>query len=252
MVMASSLGAQDSTKVDPRAVQPERPTVATHAHTVAPGYVEIETGVEGDRAGDARDWFAPTLVKVGLASHVQLDLNVPVVFVGSAQASGIGDVGIGVKWRLLDGNPVLGDFAVQPSVKFSSGSETAGTGTGTTDLTVLAISSHVIGGVSLDLNAGYTRVGASATSGATSSALWTVSFGIPVAGRLSWALEVFGNPTVDGSGAPSRVAVLTGPTYLVARSFNVDLGVIAPVRGGVVNAVYAGLVWNLGSFSRER
>ncbi len=34
---------------DPHAVQPERPTVATHAYTVAPGWVEIEAGVELDR-----------------------------------------------------------------------------------------------------------------------------------------------------------------------------------------------------------
>ena len=33
---------------DPRAVQPERPSVATHAGTVAPGYVEIESGIERD------------------------------------------------------------------------------------------------------------------------------------------------------------------------------------------------------------
>jgi glucose-1-phosphate thymidylyltransferase len=39
------------TAPDPRAVQPERPTVATHAGTVAPGWVELETGVEFDHDG---------------------------------------------------------------------------------------------------------------------------------------------------------------------------------------------------------
>ena len=37
---------------NPRAVQPERPTVATHAGTVARGYAELESGVERDRLDD--------------------------------------------------------------------------------------------------------------------------------------------------------------------------------------------------------
>src|SRR5437764_1362781 len=37
---------------DPHAVQPERPTVATHAGTVAPGWSEIEAGIERDRYAD--------------------------------------------------------------------------------------------------------------------------------------------------------------------------------------------------------
>src|SRR5207248_820985 len=34
---------------DPHEVQPERPTVATHAGTVAPGWIELEWGSEWDR-----------------------------------------------------------------------------------------------------------------------------------------------------------------------------------------------------------
>jgi hypothetical protein len=33
---------------------------------------------------------------------------------------------------------------------------------------------------------------------------------------------------------------------LIDRAFNVDAGVIAPMRGGLPNAIYAGFVWNLG------
>src|SRR5438445_803082 len=38
---------------DAHAAQPERPTVATHAGTVAPGWAEIEAGIEWDRYADA-------------------------------------------------------------------------------------------------------------------------------------------------------------------------------------------------------
>src|SRR5260370_36815211 len=46
-------GARGQGLQDRHAVQPERPTVATHAGTVAPGWVELETGVELDRLDGA-------------------------------------------------------------------------------------------------------------------------------------------------------------------------------------------------------
>jgi hypothetical protein len=252
LIIAAPLAAQDSTSVDPRAVQPERPTVATHAHTVAPGYVEIESGLEGDNAGGGRrSYFSPTVTKVGLASHVQLNLITPVVFSGPGQSTGLGDVGLGVKWRLRDHDAVLGDFALLPVIKFPTGSATRGTGTGTTDVGITAIASYDVRGVSLDLNVGYTRVGAHDGRAASNVALWTASVGVPVVGRLSWNIELFGYPTIDGSGNPSTVALLSGPGYLVRRSINLDMGIISPLRGSQPNAIYAGAVWNVGSLARH-
>ena len=243
---AAVLHAQEET--DPRSVQPERPTVATHAHTVAPGYFELESGVEGDHAGaGTRAWFAPNVLKIGLTSHTQLNVSTAFFSNGAGQSSGVGDVSIGLKWRLLDDSPILGDFALLPSVKFANGSPTGGTGSGTQDVGLTAIASYDIHGVAVDLNATYTRVGSTAVTSATKSALWTASFGFPVAGQLSWVAEFFGFPTIDGSGSPSSAAFLTGPTFLVSPAFNLDLGIITPVRGELNNALYAGLVWNLGS-----
>ena len=230
---------------------PERPTVATHAHTVAPGYLEIETGFEGDHAaGGGRTFFSPTVAKIGLASHAQLNASLPVQFAGQGQLAGLGDVALGLKWRLVDDNPILGDFAILPAVKFPTGQTSRGIGTGTTDISLTVIASYDLGGVSMDLNAGITRVGASGhDSPPTATALWTTSFGIPLAGPLSWNFEVFGYPNVSGSTTPSTVAILTGPGYLVAKSFNLDCGFITPLRGAQPNAIYAGIVWNVGSLT---
>lgn len=60
---------------DPHAAQPERPTVATHAGTVATGWFEIEAGTELDRYADrSRGEVAPVSVKLGLAPCLQLSL----------------------------------------------------------------------------------------------------------------------------------------------------------------------------------
>jgi hypothetical protein len=252
LFVAVPLVAQDAPP-DPRLVQPERPTVATHAHTVAPGYVEIESGVEGDRvSAGKRDYFAPTVIKVGLASHLQLNVSTPVVFSGTSQSGGIGDIGVGVKWRLFDDTPILGDFALLPAVKFPSGSAADNTGTGTVDESITVISSHMFGGVAMDLNAIYTSIGSTSTTPRSKSALWTASFGFPVAGSLSWVLEVFGQPTIDGSGTASTAAVLTGPSYLLTPALNLDFGVITPFHGDMPNALYAGIVWNVGSLVPRR
>jgi hypothetical protein len=64
----------DSASVDAHAVQPERPTVATHAGTVAPGRVELEAGVERDHLRGANVFLTPTVLKVGIVPRVQLEL----------------------------------------------------------------------------------------------------------------------------------------------------------------------------------
>ena len=88
MLLPTVLLAQEKNE---RAVQPERPTVATHAHTVAPGIVEIETGVQGDHTPDGRLWSSPTVTKVGLGSHLQLNLYTPFYFAsGPRSQSGLG------------------------------------------------------------------------------------------------------------------------------------------------------------------
>jgi hypothetical protein len=106
----------------------------------------------------------------------------------------------------------------------------------------------MLGPVAMDLNAGYTHIGSAAGVTASDAALWTASFGFPVAGRVSWVVELFGAPTVDGTATRSTVAVLTGPTFLVSTALSLDAGVITPVRGDMANAIYAGFVWNLGKF----
>ena len=63
-LLAPTLAAQspppkDSAASDPRLVQPERPTIATHAGTVARGFVELEDGGEWDNVRtDGRSFFA--------------------------------------------------------------------------------------------------------------------------------------------------------------------------------------------------
>ena len=237
--------AKDTSSDNPRSVMPERPTVATHAFTVSPGYLEIETGAERDQF-DARTLGLgiPTVLKIGLADHAQLSINAPYTKPPGISA-GIGDFSVGVKYRFVDDAPIVGAFALLPSIKAPTGDDNLGRGTGTTDLSILAISSHKFGDYSMDLNVGYTHRSSGAAP--TSATLWTASFGGPIAGRFGWTGECYGYPGTGGPfGAAPIVAVLAGPTFLAMETLAMDAGVIIPVKGPQPHAIYAGLVYNVG------
>ena len=246
MTVASPLSAQAS---DPHASQPERPTVATHAGTVAPRWLEIETGLERDHFSDhSHAVQAPLLIKLGLAARLQLSVLTP--FTSPVGGTfGPGDLSVGLKWRLLEGAPVLGDFAIFPSLKFPVGASASGRGTGTTDAALLLISSHSVGPVAVDLNAGITRRSGDGTAAPRTATVWTASFGGALRGALGWVGELYGYPETTGpAGSDNVVALLAGPTYKLKSWLVLDAGGIIPVSGPQPYALYAGLTWNTGRF----
>jgi hypothetical protein len=235
-------------ELDPHAVQPQRPTVATHAGTVATGWLEIETGTELDRYADtSRGVVSPVLAKVGLAPRLQLEVQALIVNPAGEDATGIGDSTIGVKWRLVEGAPAIGNFAILASVKVPSGSADVGTGTDTTDLNLLLISSHKLGPVAMDLNLGYTRRGGDGALAPRNASVWTASFGGPARGWLGWVAELYGYPGTSGpAGADTIVAFLAGPTIAVREWLVLDVGGIVAIAGPQPRALYAGLTYNVG------
>ncbi len=244
MLAATRVAAQAPT--DPHAVQPERPTVATHAGVVARGWFEIETGVERDRLLGQTSVLVPTVLKIGLTRRTQLNVGVPVV--GPAGGPlGPGDLSFGLKWRLAENLPVLRAFAILPTIKFSTGSLERGRGTSTTDASILLISSRTVGGFSVDLNAGVTARSGDGSAAPTFASVWTVSVGTQVRGPLGWVAELYGYPGTTGpAGASAIVAALTGPTYVVRPWLAFDAGLIAPFTGPQPWALYAGTVVNAG------
>jgi len=232
---------------DPRAVQPERPTVATHAGTVATGYLEIETGVERDRLDpSAIGYGVPTVLKIGISPRAQLSVGVPLGRPPQA-GLGLGDMSVGVKWRFVRAAPIVGDFALLPAVKLPSGSQTSGTGTGTTDMSLLAISSHNVGGVEIDINAGYTRRSGNGLVIPRTATEWTFSSGGPLASAFGWVVECYGYPGTGGpAGQAPIVALLAGPTYSARTWLAFDAGLIVPMHGPQSRAFYAGAVYNVG------
>jgi hypothetical protein len=248
LALPALLGAQPN----PHAAQPERPTVATHAGTVAAGWLEFESGLELDH-GSSPDHVATGLLvaKIGLASHLQLSLFGSVTR-PSDNTGGVGDFAAGLKWRILDKHPLLGDVALLPSITFPTGSVARGSGTGTTGASLLLISSRDVGPVHVDLNAGYTRRDGNGARAPVSATVWTASFSGAIAGSLQWTAELFGFPGTGGAaGAAPIVGFLAGPTYTLREWLVLDVGGIVPVAGPQPRAFYAGAVVNVGRLWRS-
>jgi len=245
LLAAAPLAAQAQ---DPHAVQPERPTVATHAGTVAPGWIELETGAEFDHAQGSWSIGAPAIIKIGIMPRVQFS-----IFGGLTRPAGghlgVGDLAAGLKLRLAEGLPLLGDFAVLPAIKFPVGD--GAHGTGTTDVSILAISSHRFGRASMDVNVGYTRRGGDGTAVPKDAWVWTVAAGAPVHGGFGLTAEIFGYPRTTGpAGSDGTVALLGGPVFTLHPWWTLDVGGILKLSGPQANGIYAGGVYNFGRLWR--
>lgn len=248
IALADPVRAQDGAAArNPRTAQPDRPTVAYSPGIVSPGHIELETGLEFDhRADQGHNGIATLNTKVGVTRRMHVVI-VASAFQFSDATGGFGDLAVGVKWRPLDAHPLLGDFAIQPLLKFPNGSRIAGTGTGTTDLSLLFISGRDLGPVHLDLNYGVTLRNGDGTAAPTFASIWTTSFSGAVRGPLGWCAEFYGYPATSGpAGSASLVGFLVGPWYEVNRSLIVDIGVLLPVRGAQPRALYMGVTWNAG------
>ena len=250
-----SADAQGSAAANPHAAQPERPTVATHAYTVAPGWVEVEAGVQRQQDGALADRLAvPLVVKIGLGERVQLGVA-PAwqrENEGGRAQSGMTDFLVGIKWRVLDEVPAIGTFAIQGAVSLPTGSADSGRGSGKAAVNVLLISSHRIGPASLDVNAGYTRLGGESDVSPRNSTVLTAAAALPLTGHVGWTAELFVYPGTSGpSGGAPVVGFLTGPTFTVSPSVVLDAGVILDVVRFGGTAVYAGVTWNIGRIWRS-
>jgi len=253
IVLAAALGAAAQTPLNPHDAQPERPSVATHAWTVAPGWIEIEGGLEFDRFQDhVHNETAPLTTKVGLTHRTQLEVQTPVIHAAGLH-TGPGDVLVGAKWRVVEEAPIVATFAVFPTVKLPTGSTSEDAGTGTTDLGLVLISSREFGDVSLDVNVGMVHRFGRDELAPHDSSMWSVSFGGSLHGPIGWAAEFYGFPSTAGpAGDRSVLATLLGPTMRVRGWLVMDAGIIVPLTGPQPRALYAGGAYNIGRLVPSR
>jgi hypothetical protein len=129
--------------------------------TPGPGRVELNLSIEGEREADSSLYDAPRLdANLGVGTRVQLKLEVPWrVATGPTQPgrSGLGNVGLGLKWRFAES----GSLAVSTYPQLTLGGSRSARAKGVADDgTALLIPIEVAwqaGPVSLNADLGYQR-----------------------------------------------------------------------------------------------
>ncbi|HEX9394542.1 MAG TPA: hypothetical protein VF923_07825 [Gemmatimonadales bacterium] len=221
----------------PRVANPERPTVATHAYPVAPGYLELEQGVRAQGSTSGRDFTSWEFnLKLGLAPSVQI-AAFGTGFVRGPAGSGPGDMGVALKLCRALGRQAAG--AVVTAVTLPTGDHARGLGAGRPLGSVIGVASvELPGGVHLDANAGPTAIGAGAPQGLATASFsrslqqWTVS------------AELF-EITAGGAG-PRQAGALGALSWRAMAEVVIDAGGIAGLGAGSPNHLFAGVTTNFG------
>src|SRR6266850_1324542 len=145
------LMAQAPSPPSPRTANPERPTVATHAYTVAPGYAELEQGARAfglSGLGEGTAWDFN--LKIGVRPGLQLGFF-GAGYVRTAAGGGVGDVGLSLKMSHAVSPQAA--IALVPAMTLPSGDEPRGLGAGRTlGSLVGVVSADLPQGVHFDAN----------------------------------------------------------------------------------------------------
>jgi hypothetical protein len=173
MVLLALAGAGAGVADEPTAVDPDRPSVSTSARTVPPGAAQIETGVAYAYARVAngpadKQLFMEATARVGVTSALELRIDgQPVVRQwGGDDATGVGDLTLGAKWRLLDAEGLRPAIGLLPFLKIPTAPAPIGTTRVDGGLRVL-LSFDLPSSWSLDANAGLAAISQPAGSPAS-------------------------------------------------------------------------------------
>jgi len=231
-----------ATADDGPAAVPYRPSVSTPAMLSAPGWIEVEAGLQQqhDGASSRRDSLPVTLklaftpdwgVRVGSDAWVR-------VRDGAQHDSGFGDTGIVVKRRFAVDEQQA--FGLEAAALVPTARSGLGGGSGKADYGVNAIYSADFGAWHTDLNVTATRLGA--VDAGFGRMQWAGAAALS-RGFDAWGLvgEISGSRR---SGEDSTRQLLGAVSYSVSKRLVVDAGVARSLRSGPAQwSAFTGFTW---------
>jgi hypothetical protein len=219
-------------------IDPDRPDLSSSARPVAPGTVQIESGVLLERTSLAgstaeRRLSVEATVRVGVVDGLELrvDSRPFVRLRGAEEDTGSGEYALSAKarlWQPPEGSawPTLG---LLPFVKLPTAS--APIGSERTDAGALALASFELpAGLSLDVNAGAAAVGQAHPEGYLAEAFVGASLSRKLARQLAGFAEFFFTTRSERDGRDEAV-LHTGLLYVVTPDLAVDAAVLTSVIG---------------------
>jgi hypothetical protein len=219
-----------------REANPERPTLATHAYSVACGYAELEQGARAFGIASLRDatmWEFN--LKIGVGHGVQLAAFGP-GYMRTAAGSGVGDLGATIKVSRALSQRAAG--ALVTSATFPTGDARRGFGAGRVlGNAIVVLSVDLPAQFHSDVNIGPTSIG-------DGKPQWFASFGVSRGGRIGFATEL--SEFTPGAVGPRQTRALGALVLRAAPWVVVDVGGAVGLTGQTPDQLSVGVTTNLG------
>lgn len=235
-------------------INPDRPDLTTSAEVVPAGALQIETGIEYERArvggGPAeRQLSVQGVLRIGLTPALEISLEgEPFVWLRAAEDDqGSGDYTLGLKYRFLAPSPdgagpslALKPFVKLPTAREPIGSERPDAGA------LLLMTLGLPWGLSLDANAGVAAIGQRRPDGFIPQGIASASLSWAVTERLATITELFFT-TKDERDGRDRLLTTVALMYRVTPRLAVDAGMRTALTGqGPDWSAFIGLSFRLG------
>jgi hypothetical protein len=217
---ANPKAAPAEEKKDERpAVNAGRPTITDPAGLTAPGWVEVEFGIQRDLQKTLQ-LFTPAVFKLTSGNN-RLEYRIGSDGYSWARdgagghVDGLGDTYLGLHYLLTHQGPRTWDTAIRGTIKVPTASGRRGIGTGKSDYNLLLLASKdLTPALHVDANLGYTAQGRSLVGGFDNAVLASLSATIPIPhSRFAYTNEIVYQSPVAGIG--SQATTMHGITYAV-------------------------------------
>jgi len=235
-------------------INPDRPDLTTSAEVVPAGTLQIETGLEYERARvgggpSERQLSVQGVLRLGLTPALEVSLEgAPFVWLRAGEDDhGSGDYTVGLKYRFHGPPPdgagpalALKPFVKLPTAREPIGSERPDFGA------LLLMTLGLPWGLGLDANAGVAAIGQRRPDGFIAQGIASASLSWAVTERLTTITELFFT-TRDERDGRDRLLTTLALIYRVTPRLAVDAGVQTTLTGrGPDWAALIGLSVRLG------
>ena len=232
-VLSPSVRAQTSDAAVP--ISPDRPDLTNSAHLVNPGIVQIEAGVIQTRQDAEHHAFgSPIVARIGVRDWLEAQVGSDGLLIATGageRATGIGNVRLGAKVRLLADSTNQGRFTILPQVSVPAASGARQLGSGDPDYTLTFMTGADFGlRVHVDTNYTIGAIGSGGGRAHFAQHVLSGSMSVAVTGQASAYFEGFGISRQEAGGR-ALTAIDTGVIYTIGTRMAVDGGIEAGVSG---------------------
>ncbi len=216
---------------EPPELVTDRPDQTESTEIVPRGFMQTELGL-GD--ADGADATAAALVRIGLASRVELRVGVDELFLSGPEDAV--DLSLGAKFRLAEEGRRRPAIAVITALNQKVGDSLSPVSDGVRPGFRFAFSNTLTDRLSIGYNAGvswdetirFVGIPAVPDKELESRFLWTAALGIGATERLGFFVEAFGDTGLSDDG-PTETALDGGVTYLLRPNVQLDFYVGAGI-----------------------